>query len=65
MEISQLKALMDAGTTHNFNATFGNRTEGARGTVIKVGAPADQNIVWVRNLAGHIHNWDRHTMSMI
>jgi hypothetical protein len=63
MEHAELTALMNAGTVHNFHGQFGGRPEGARGTVVKVGAPLDPNVVWVRTLTGTIRNWDRRTMS--
>ncbi|MEW2302025.1 hypothetical protein AB0958_18965 [Streptomyces sp. NPDC006655] len=64
MELATLTALMQAGTVHNFRGTFGGRPEGARGTVIKVGAPAAPNTIRVRDIAGGLHTWDRRTMSV-
>jgi len=65
VEIAELTALMEAGTVHSFTATFGNQPVGARGTVTKVGAPLNPDVVWVRTLSGTTHNWDRHTMSVL
>lgn len=65
MEIAELTALMEAGTIHSFTATFGNRLVGARGRVVKVGAPLDPDVVWVRTLSGTPHRWNRHTMNVL
>lgn len=65
MELDELEALRKAGTVHNFQGRFGNRPEGARGTVIQVGAPADPNVVVVRDIVGNRHTWDRHTMTTL
>jgi hypothetical protein len=62
MEISELEAMMKAGTVHNFNAIRGGLPEGVRGTVVKVGVPGHPDVAWVRDLRGNVHNWDRRTM---
>lgn len=65
MELGELEALRDAGTVHNFQGRFGNRPEGARGTVIQVGALANPDVVVVRDIVGNRHTWDRHTMRVL
>jgi hypothetical protein len=65
MEIAELEALMAAGTVRSFAGTFGGRPEGARGKVVKVGAPLDPDVVWVETATGHVRRWDRHTMSVL
>lgn len=64
MEISELEALMEAGTECVFQAEFGGRSEGARGKVVKVGAPLDPDVVWVES-AARTFNWDRRTMKRL
>ncbi|EST18065.1 hypothetical protein [Streptomyces roseochromogenus] len=61
MEVGELEALRDAGTVCSFQAWFGGPV-GARGTVERVGAPANPDVVWVRTASGSLHTWDRHDM---
>jgi hypothetical protein len=64
MEISELEALRDAGTVHSFRGSFGGREEGARGTVVQVGSPANPDVVVVRDTVGNRHTWNRQTVSI-
>jgi hypothetical protein len=66
VEIDELEALREAGTMHVFRGKFGGRSEGLRGVIEQVGAPADKNVVIVRSVDDTVRrNWDRRTMSIV
>lgn len=62
MEISELAALLTAGTVTTFKARFGTDDAGTRGAIVQIGSPLNPNLVLVVDTDGRLHEWDRRIM---
>lgn len=68
MSREELEALRESGEERVFTARWLRLgrpySEGCRGVVETVGAPADRNVVIIRGASGERHRWDMRHLSV-